>query len=115
MNEDVVVLDDVLNLKRRPAGSAPPSADDVLAMEESSGAETRIPHIKLTKKPRKLRKTATGIAIDRSPSVQNLISEDEGSDDSSAPFVQTLQQTITDKDILAGCNALLKLSKTNWN
>lgn len=135
INEAVIELDDILALKRRPA-SAGPASSGALVKEhlEADGdsspnrayLDSVVPvvHLRRSPKPRpKRRRMSKGSPFSsKLPVDKNLISEDDNSSEESPGQYLALDLTkptrektqVEDDDILAGCSALLGLSKTGW-
>ena len=133
INEAVVELDDILQLKRRPASAGPASGGAIVrehleADGEANGQERKYvdsvgPGVHLSRSPKsrqKRRRTTKNSPLRASSSpTKNLISEDENSEgtqtfkyialDWTKPVVK--EAVAEEDDVLAGCSSLLGLSK----
>lgn len=141
VNDYVVVLDDILHLKRRTSSGYQPSSE--AGCSKTSNDDESRPHAtnmalvgaKFLSKGRKanadrrrsykrrreqLTTTATILASGRSSSnheEKNFVSEDELSDGKQLKLVLDLtkSESKADDEILAGCSALLELATHVWN
>lgn len=144
INANVVDLEDLMRLKRRPSGAPPPSVDEVLSlvhvtvdsMDDLSSIQRK--PVVARKAPRKskhqpyrcTKDTLLSLARFNSPVARNyadsnnVISEDEGSATDCGTVILDLTTTgdystlvdkvAADADLLAGCTALLGLSGKTW-
>jgi hypothetical protein len=148
VNEGVVVLEDILHLKRRSAGSAAVNQEEVMlkaqnvnntgtqedgSMDQGQGsvyvdsvvpvvhlsAPARPIDVKQRKKRRRHVKPAEELNLPRStsPEVNNFISDEENSESRHLIALDlTAPHNAHDTDeIMAGCNALLGLTRKGWN
>ena len=114
-NENVVVLEDILHLKRRSVVHADPAASTSRSEETSMSVTVEPEEPRPTKRRRGSKKLSSVLQRTRAPSpVNNLISEDERSE-SKQYIALDLTKPSADDEILAGCNALLDLAKNEWN
>lgn len=122
LNDSVILLDDILNLKRRSSGTAGPAKtlwmSATLSMGEGrspcrvSSSAVHSVHRRSKAEPPK-RRLCQSTAH---PSCSSIVSDDEQSHGqvmclSGEP---DLVASCTDDDVLAGCNALLGLSAKGW-
>jgi hypothetical protein len=147
VNEGVVVLEDILHLKRRSAGSAAVNQEEVMqkahvinnstvtqeddSIEQGQGsmymdsvvpvvhlsAPVRPIDVKQRKKRRRHVKPELHLPRSTSPEMNNFISDEENSE-SRQDIALDLTAPHNDHDadeILAGCNALLGLTRKGWN
>jgi hypothetical protein len=148
VNEGVVVLEDILHLKRRSAGSAAVNQEEVMlkaqnvnntgtqedgSMDQGHGSiyvDSVVPVVHLSaldrpidvkqrKKRRRHVKPAGVLHFPRStsPESNNFISDEENSETrQNVALDLTAPQNKHDADeIMAGCNALLGLTRKGWN
>jgi hypothetical protein len=148
VNEGVIVLEDILHLKRRSAGSAAVNQEEVMlkaqnvnntgtqedgSMDQGQGsvyvdsvvpvvhlsAPARPIDVKQRKKRRRHVKPAEAFDLPRStsPEGNNFISDEENSESRHHIALDlTAPHNEHDADeIMAGCNALLGLTRKGWN
>lgn len=134
VNKEVMELDDILHLRRRPAGTAPPTVEEVLAVERkqistnntASFVDAIVPVIHLSMKvnrkarqsTKRHRMTKLPLSNHRSVSpIENFISEDELSQDRQHVSLDLTasSQARPDDEMLAGCTALLGLAGKGWD
>lgn len=148
VNEGVIVLEDILHLKRRSAGSAAVNQEEVMlkaqnvnttvtqeddSMEQGQGSvyvNSIVPvvHLSATARPidakqRKKRRRhvksveVLDVPLSTSPEVNNFISDEENSESRQHVALDlTAPHHKHDADeIMAGCNALLGLTRKGWN
>lgn len=126
INEHVVVLDDILHLKRRPStgninpvmrvriGGPPP----ILTL---SGSNPESSMSSLERRPKRRRQTKESVPTtvsprSTSPVCNNLVSEvdDDSIRESRVVLDLTKPENKPDADILDGCRSLLFLSAKRW-
>jgi hypothetical protein len=144
VNEGVVVLEDILHLKRRSAGSAAVNQEEVIqkahvktvstvTLEDDSteqgrmyvdsvvpvvhlSAQVRPNDAKQRKKRRRHVKPALELDLPRSTSPANNFISDEDNSECRQSIALDLTAPHNDEDeIMAGCNALLGLTRKGWN
>jgi HSF-type DNA-binding len=125
INEHVVVLDDILHLKRRPStGNVNPvirsrMGDPFPVLTLSGSSESTLPTLERRPKRRRPTKELVPTTVSprsTSPVCNNLVSE--GDDDSftvaRVVLDLTKPESKPDADILDGCRSLLFLSAKRW-
>lgn len=127
VNNHVMVIDDILHLKRRSATAARESRDAALK-EHLDGCSDKDVVVKpelvesscsiVSSVHRHKRPRSSRPPIPRTYSPQqetNMISEDEHMDTKSSVGLDlTKTENIADQDMLDGCSALLTLSSRGW-
>jgi hypothetical protein len=140
VNEGVIVLEDILHLKRRSAGSAAVNQEEFIQKAQVSSTVTQeddnvqqggvyvdsvvpVVHLSATARPidvkqrkKRRRHVTPEFDLPRSTSLVNNIISDEDSSESKQYIALDLTAPHSESDeIMAGCNALLGLTRKGWN
>jgi hypothetical protein len=141
VNEGVVVLEDILHLKRRSAGSAAVNQDEVIQMAHVNNTVTQeddnmeqgsmlhvdsvlpVVHLSAPVRPsdvkqrkKRRRQVKPALHLPRTTSPENNFISDEENSENRQDIALDLTAPHNDADeIMAGCNALLGLTKKGWN
>jgi hypothetical protein len=130
VNEHVVDIDDILHLKRRPAGAAAPDPEEVISKADTffmittslpiqNKLETTCKRDKRINLKRRLLLVKNHSHMKASmPSVRvshhHLVSDEDDSSDAKSHVTTTMAKPSADAEVLAGCSALLGLSGVTW-
>lgn len=123
VNECVFALDDILNLKRRPAGSAAPDPDAVAAIETNHVPAVGLTKFRLSSIPSrkvsgprvKRRRLLPQTSLPRKLSSANFVSDEDDFSETKTVSLDLTAATSPDEDVLAGCSALMNLSGQRWD
>jgi hypothetical protein len=140
VNEGVIVLEDILHLKRRSAGSAAVNQEEVMPKAHVNNTVTQeddnveqgsmyvdsvvpVVHLSASVRPtdakqrkKRRRHVTPELDLPRSTSPGNNFISDEENSESKQYIALDLTAPHNDADeIMAGCNALLGLTRKGWN